>query len=146
VIIWLQGQTNVSTNRYFRNWMYLVQRISGAVAFLFIITHVWGTRLQVLLADAVTKDNLFEHLAGQLDKTLNIAWYSIGILASVIHLSNGLWLVLITWGITIGPRSQRISTYVCAGIGLLLLLLSAQALRGFINPLEIAEAAAEATQ
>jgi succinate dehydrogenase / fumarate reductase cytochrome b subunit len=132
LIIWYQGKSNVLKYGYFRNWMYWLQRISGVVAFVFIITHVWGTRLQVLVNDAVTKDNLFAYLAGQIDNPLTLVWYSIGILASVIHFSNGIWLALITWGITIGPRSQRIASWVCAFIGLILLVLGAQALRGFI--------------
>jgi succinate dehydrogenase / fumarate reductase cytochrome b subunit len=133
LIIWFQGRSNVLRYGYFRNWMYWLQRISGVVAFAFIVTHVWGTRLQVLISDAVTKDNLFASLAGQIENPLVLAWYIIGILASVIHFSNGIWLVLITWGITIGPRSQKIASWVCAIIGLILLVLSAQALRGFIG-------------
>jgi succinate dehydrogenase / fumarate reductase cytochrome b subunit len=132
LIIWYQGKSNVLKYGYFRNWMYWMQRISGIVAFVFIITHVWGTRLQVLVNDAVTKDNLFAHLTGQIDNPLTLVWYIVGILASVTHFSNGIWLALITWGITIGPRSQKIASWVCAIIGLILLVLSAQALRGFI--------------
>ena len=125
VIIWLQGKSNVTSYVYFRNWMYWVQRISGVIAFIFIITHVFGTRIQVLINEEVTKDNLFDHLASGLDSTVLLVWYIIGIVCAVIHLSNGLWLALVTWGITIGPRSQKISTWVCAGIGLILLVLSA---------------------
>lgn len=132
VIIWFQGKGNVIRYGYFRNWMYWVQRVSGVTAFLFIICHVWTTRIQILINDAVTKDNLFEYLAGNLGEPAYLAWYGIGILASVIHLSNGIWLALITWGITLGPRSQKISSWVCAAIGLTLLVLSAQALRGFL--------------
>jgi len=132
VIIWLQGKDNVLRYGYFRNWMYWTQRITGIVAFIFIITHVWGTRIQVLVNDAVTKDNLFEHLAANLDNVPVLIWYIIGVLAAVIHLSNGIWLALITWGITIGPRSQKAASWICAGIGLILLVLSTQAFRGFL--------------
>jgi succinate dehydrogenase / fumarate reductase cytochrome b subunit len=131
VIIWLQGKSNVLQYGYFRNWMYWVQRMSGLVAFAFIVTHVWSTRFQVL-SGAATKEGLFDLLAGQLGNPLVLVWYVIGVLASVIHLSNGIWLALITWGITIGPRSQKISSGVCAVIGVILLVLSAQALRGFL--------------
>ncbi|NIM65412.1 MAG: succinate dehydrogenase [Candidatus Latescibacteria bacterium] len=132
LIIWLQGRSNVLTYGYFRNWMYWVQRYTGIIALIFIFTHVWGTRIQVLINEAVTKDNLFHHLATQLENPLYLTWYIIGNLAAVIHLANGISLALITWGITIGRRSQTISTWVCAFIGLILLLLSAQALRGLL--------------
>jgi succinate dehydrogenase / fumarate reductase cytochrome b subunit len=132
LLIWFQGKSNVLSYGYFRNWMYWLQRISGLIAFLFIIGHVWGTRIQVLINEAVTKDNIFAYLAAQMDNPPILIFYIVGILASVIHLSNGIWLALITWGITIGPRSQKTSSWVCAVIGLVLLVLSAQALRGFI--------------
>ncbi len=136
-IIWFQGRSNVSAYGYFRNWMYVWQRITGAVAFVFILTHVWGTRMQVLTNDEVTKDNLFEHLASALDNPILVVWYCVGILTAIVHLANGIWLALITWGITIGPRSQKISSVVCTLIGLVLIVLSVQALRGFLNPLVV---------
>ncbi len=132
VIIWYRGKGNVLRYGYFRNWMYGTQRVSGVIAFLFILCHVWTTRIQVLINDAVTKDNLFEYLAGNLGDPAYLILYVVGIIASVTHLSNGIWLALITWGITIGPRSQKISSGICAVIGLILLALSAQALRGFL--------------
>ncbi len=42
--------------------------------------------------------------------------YVIGVLAAVFHFSNGLWAFLISWGITIGPKAQRISSYICMGV------------------------------
>lgn len=143
--IWYTGKSNISNYGYFRNWMYWVQRVSGLIAFAFILTHVWGTRMQVLLGH-ITKADLFDHLAGNLDKAWAVAWYAIGILAAVIHFSNGLWLLLITWGITIGRASQRRMTYACFAVGVVLLLLGAQALRGFVSPAEIATAAETAVQ
>ncbi|MBI4720929.1 MAG: succinate dehydrogenase cytochrome b558 subunit [Chitinivibrionia bacterium] len=132
LVIWYFGQSNVARYGYARNWMYLLQRVSGAVVFVFIITHVWGTRLEVLMGDSVTKATLFEHLAKDLQNPLILAWYIIGVLLAIVHFSNGVWLALITWGITIGPRSQRISSWVCVFIGLVLVALSAQALRGLL--------------
>ena len=86
----------------------------------------------MLINEAVTKDNIFATLAEHLDNPVILIVYIVGILASIIHLSNGIWLALITWDITIGPRAQRISTFICAVIGLILVVLSAQALRGFL--------------
>jgi succinate dehydrogenase / fumarate reductase cytochrome b subunit len=133
LFIWYTGKSNVRHYGYARNWMYSLQRVTGLLVFLFVLGHVYSTRVQVLVNGAVTKDNLFATLAGQLDNPLILAGYIIGILAAIIHLSNGIWLALITWGITIGPRAQRISTYICALIGLILVVLSAQALRGFLT-------------
>jgi succinate dehydrogenase / fumarate reductase cytochrome b subunit len=130
VIIWLQGRSNLTRYGYARNWMYVVQRVSGAVAFVFILTHVWETRVQVLLGH-MAKQDLYAKMAEEFSGAGGAIWYAVGILAAVIHLCNGIWLAGITWGITIGPRAQRISTVVCALIGVLLLGFAGQAMLGF---------------
>ena len=52
-------------------------------------------------------------------------FYFIGIVAAAYHFANGLYTFLITWGITIGPRSQRVSSLVT---NLLFVLISAMGL------------------
>jgi succinate dehydrogenase / fumarate reductase cytochrome b subunit len=47
------------------------------------------------------------------------------------HLANGLWTFMITWGITIGPRSQRIMGYACAALGVGLTITGIAAVYGF---------------
>src|SRR5699024_11581346 len=46
--------TKSNTTRYgfFRNWMFLLQRITGVVTLIFIAFHVWQTRVQVFLSGA----------------------------------------------------------------------------------------------
>jgi succinate dehydrogenase / fumarate reductase cytochrome b subunit len=34
-----------------------------------------------------------------------------------MHLCNGIWSFLIKWGVTIGPTSQRVSSWVFNGLG-----------------------------
>jgi succinate dehydrogenase / fumarate reductase cytochrome b subunit len=133
IIIWVQGKSNVSQYGYFRNWMYLLHRISGLVAFVFILTHVWQTRAQVLLGK-LPKEELYDKMVGIFSNWILQVWYGIGIFASCYHLANGLWLALITWGITIGARSQKISTVVCAGIGAIIFAFGLTALFGFKPP------------
>ena len=131
--IWWTGKSNLGRCGYARNWMYVLQRISGAIAFVFILTHVYETRFQLLLGN-LTKDGLYEKMIEIFTNPLHQAWYGLGLAASVFHLANGIWLFLITWGITIGPRSQRISTIVTAGIGLVVFALGMRALFGFVPP------------
>jgi succinate dehydrogenase / fumarate reductase cytochrome b subunit len=45
-----------------------------------------------------------------------LAIYVIAIIAACFHFSNGLWSFLISWGITVGPRSQRVSSVLCLGL------------------------------
>jgi len=39
--------------------------------------------------------------------------YLIGVLSAAFHFANGLWSFMVSWGITVGPRAQRVSSYIC---------------------------------
>ena len=52
-------------------------------------------------------------------------------IASVFHLANGIWTSLITWGITIRARTQQVSGYVCAVLGIVLAIAGVGAVSGF---------------
>ncbi len=130
VVIWWQGQSNLGRFPYVRNYMYWLQRATGIVAFAFIITHVYGTRYMSLTQPEVHA-NLFGHMVRTLSNPLQLAWYIVGVVASVVHFANGLWLMGITWGITVGPRAQRLSTAFCCAVGIVLLALGIPGLFGF---------------
>ncbi len=38
------ARPNVISNRYVRNWMYFLQRVTGVILFAFVIFHLWTTR------------------------------------------------------------------------------------------------------
>jgi succinate dehydrogenase / fumarate reductase cytochrome b subunit len=59
--------------------------------------------------------------------------YMIGIVATVWHFANGIWLFLVDWGITIGERAQRLTGYACIGFGVVLLLVGVNAAVAFIR-------------
>lgn len=42
--------------------------------------------------------------------------YLISVVAASYHFANGLWAFLVSWGITRGPRAQRVSSYVCMSL------------------------------
>ena len=95
---------------------------------MFIVLHLWhvhwiipgGAEFDAHDAARTTVQALGRWWAGPV--------YAIGVLCAVFHLANGIWTFLITWGITIGPRSQTISGRVCLIIGILLGLLGIGAL------------------
>jgi succinate dehydrogenase / fumarate reductase cytochrome b subunit len=71
--------------------------------------------------------------------------YIIGVVAAVFHFSNGMWSFLVSWGITVGPKAQRISSYIWMGVFVIvsaLFLLSLVAFRG--EEFDAAQAAAGA--
>lgn len=138
--IWFTSQPNAQYYRYGGNYRYTLQRVTGVVAFLFILFHVW--QLHWLGAPlgggrfAVHNEAGAPIAAVTTAKALQAAWwvapvYAIGILCAVFHLANGVWTSLITWGITIRPQSQRVAGYACAALGLVLAIVGLGALSGF---------------
>jgi succinate dehydrogenase / fumarate reductase cytochrome b subunit len=123
--IWLTSQPNVLAYQYGGGVRYALQRWTGIIALVFILVHLW----QMQWLGAPFGGNLFdaEDAARSTVAAMAPWWttpvYAVGVLCSVYHLANGIWTFLITWGITIGPRSQRLSGYVCLVIGLALGLL-----------------------
>lgn len=108
VYIVLQAKNNTTNYGYFRNWMFFLQRISGIITLIFIVWHVWETRVQVGLGNVDLNYSLME---GILSQPFMFWFYIIGVISTVFHLANGLWSFAVSWGITQSPRSQRIVTY-----------------------------------
>ncbi|MCU9594661.1 succinate dehydrogenase cytochrome b558 subunit [Caldibacillus thermolactis] len=92
----------------FRNWMFVLQRITGVILIIFIAWHVWETRIAKALGAEVN----FDMMANIVDNPAMLVFYIVGIVCATFHLSNGLWSFFVSWGITVSPRSQRILTYV----------------------------------
>ena len=134
------GQSNAQQYRYGSNIRYTLQRWTGVMAFFFILYHVW--HLHWLGAPVGGgKFELHDSAGGAAAarttaEAIQSAWwiapsYALGIVASVFHLANGIWTSLITWGITIRPRSQQVAGYVCSAFGVVLALVGLGALNGF---------------
>ncbi|MCU6709842.1 succinate dehydrogenase cytochrome b558 subunit [Paenibacillus sp. J5C_2022] len=110
-----QSNSNLGRFQYGRNWAFTAQRITGVITFVFVFWHVYQTRIQVYLGN-LTHEELGSTMHTISTSPVMFALYVIGVLAAVFHFSNGLWAFLISWGITIGPRAQRISSYICMGV------------------------------
>jgi len=119
-----EAENTLGRYRHVRNWLFYLQRATGVVAFMFIAVHVWQLRFVRPLNFSVVSTLLHDKV-----------WFSayvIGIFACVFHLCNGLWSFCVRWGITVGPESQKISSYVWAVVGLLLFAVGMNALRAFV--------------
>ncbi len=130
LIIWWQGRTNVTRYRYGPNWRWFLQRITAFTTFAFIAWHVWTTRIAASLDESVGS-NLFAHMQTIYEDPINVALYMVGIVGATFHLATGFWLLGINWGITTGPRAQRISTWACTGVFFIITALGLHALWGF---------------
>ena len=112
----------------YRNWMFLLQRISGVIAFIFIAIHVYQTRVQVFFGADVDFDMVHQIVVNP----LWLVFYIIGIIATVYHFANGLWAFMITWGFTQSDRSQRIMSYVSMAVFVVVSFIGVQAILAFI--------------
>jgi succinate dehydrogenase / fumarate reductase cytochrome b subunit len=135
VQIWLSGQMNVATYKYGGNIRYTLQRVTGLIAFAFIVLHLWHVHW---LGKPLGGGFFDPHDAAASAAEALRPWYlrclyGVGVLSSVYHFANGIWTFLITWGITVGPQAQRRAGWVCAAIGVVLGLAGLGSLRGFGN-------------
>lgn len=101
------GQSNVLRYKYARNWFYIIQRISGIYTVIFVTVHVFALRFG---------EANFVGMQNAIASPLGLLFYAIGIVLAIFHFTNGLWAFAITWGLTVGPKAQRIWTYVCFAI------------------------------
>src|SRR5262249_37155502 len=124
------GRANTSSYPYSTNWAYWAQRISGYVAFVYILVHVGVLRFAVTLMghhlapyngpapgglDLVTYDDVAAHLGNpQLISAHTLAagdhifvLYLVGTLLTIWHFTNGLNGFAWTWGIATGRVAQR---------------------------------------
>ena len=116
-------------NRYFRNFMYTLQRVTGVIVFAFILFHYWTTRL-VQLTDHESL-NLFNQVQAAVANPWIYAFYIAGILSATFHLANGIWSFSIVWGITVGPQAQRRMLYISFAVFVALSFLGVRSISAF---------------
>jgi succinate dehydrogenase / fumarate reductase cytochrome b subunit len=113
------ARNNITSYNYGRNNLFMWQRVTGVILLLFIVYHIWQFRFVAFRSEHAD--------AGAVAATLSIfpifLFYLAGILSAGFHLGNGIWTFLITWGLTIGKRSQRISQIVTTAISIVVSLV-----------------------
>lgn len=159
----MTAQPNSGQYPYMANKRYTWQRVTGYIAFVFIIVHlakfrfahwIWPT-----MADGKPRPHFLE--SGNFFQTtydglmnwqpwgipvapwLVLGFYTLGLAAACFHFANGLWTFCISWGITVGAKAQQRFGYVAAVVGISLFGLGAMSLYGFANPKEAKKAATQ---
>lgn len=123
------GKPNNLRYGYFSNLKYLLQRLSGIGLALFIPAHIFKVKIEPYFEHEIVD---FKHMAEGLSEHLTLAVYTLGILGVSYHLANGLWEAAVSWGLTINQRSQRVFTVLSFVVFVILGLLGANAVRGFL--------------
>ncbi|TBL71498.1 succinate dehydrogenase cytochrome b558 subunit [Paenibacillus thalictri] len=127
------ARNNVSNYGYFRNQMFFLQRVTGVITFIFVAWHFFQTRLQVAFGN-VKHEELGMTMHSIATNPVMFAVYTIGVLAAVFHFSNGMWSFLVSWGVTVGPRAQRVSSYVWMAVFVIMAIMFIMSLTAFLDP------------
>ena len=120
---------NPITNRYFRNFMYTLQRVTGVIVFAFLLFHLWTTRL-VQIEDHESLD-LFRQVQAALANPWIHAFYVAGILSATGHLAIGIGTFSRAWGLTASPGAERRMIFVSAVVFVLLSYMGVRSIRAY---------------
>ena len=123
--------------RYRENRYFLLQRISGIVAFIFLAIHVYTTTVMAKLGPEGHDVILYSAWTDRLTSGGNysvLILYCIGVMACTYHLSYGIWNFCIRWGITVSEKAQNSMAKFSMGAFVVLTGLGFMALYGFLNP------------
>ncbi|MBX3097864.1 MAG: hypothetical protein KF812_13505, partial [Fimbriimonadaceae bacterium] len=140
IFIVSRGESNYvgSVRKYRENTYYLMQRITGLIAFAFLCYHMTTTSVAGSIYGQEST-NYYHNWAGHLSApVLGIPYfifvvYVIGILASTYHLAYGIWNFCIRWGITVSEKSQRGMAKFSLAAFFALSVLGVVALLGFFR-------------
>ena len=155
----MSGRPNAAQYPYMANQRYTLQRVTGYIAFAFLIVHLAKFRFAhwIGLAEQhflhtgdyyrTTYEGLMEWTPWgvSIPASVVLAFYVIGLGAACFHFANGLWTFCISWGITIGEKAQQRVGVVAAAIGLGLFGLGILSLYGFATMDKASPAKGEAT-
>ena len=127
MVIVFEGRPNVAAYGHGRNWLYLMQRVTGVIALAFIVFHMMNFRFhkEEFMADP------YGNVKGVLSTPWVFGFYLLGIGSCVFHFANGLCGFLFSWGFTVGPSSKRLAAMACTGLGVAVFALGMRALFAF---------------
>lgn len=130
IIINSTAKPNQFQYSHMDNWRYFLQRATGAFAMVYILYHI----IQFKTVEELDYNYIAMTLAsGQVIPGMpelpflnpfSIYWfYIISLLAINYHFSNGIWSFCITWGITVGKKSQMMVGIASVGVFFLLMAM-----------------------
>ena len=132
VYIALRGKSNLVYYSWAGNWMYMTQRWTGYIAFVYIIQHVIRQRF----TGAMLPENpgmAFHKVQVELQNPWMLAVYVIAMIAICWHFSYGIWLFAAKWGITPGVKARKRFGYVCVALGIALAVMGLASIWAFVG-------------
>lgn len=129
--IWYRGDTNLASYPWEGNWMYTVQRWTGAIVFAYIGWHVWHLRFSGI--DLHTHPGAsFGKVQLELFNPWYLTFYVVGLLCASWHFSYGIWLFCAKWGIAIGENARRKVLFACMVLFVVISVVGLLSLRSFV--------------
>ncbi|HEX4032297.1 MAG TPA: succinate dehydrogenase cytochrome b558 subunit [Terracidiphilus sp.] len=133
VYIWIRGKSNVVYYPWAGNWMYVAQRYTGLIAFVYIAYHVATQRF--LGANLPEHPGMaFAKVQHELSHPLILVVYVIAMIAVCWHFAYGIWLFAAKWGITPGEKARRRFGWVCLAGGVALCVMGLASIWAFVGP------------
>jgi succinate dehydrogenase / fumarate reductase cytochrome b subunit len=149
----LSAEPNTRAYPYMANRRYTLQRITGYIAFVFIVVHLLKFRFAHLIGwgpsflDPANVDKfemtrqglmswkiLGDYANAQafaMPAWITLSFYVLGLWAACYHFANGIWTFCISWGITIGEKAQKRMGYFAALVGIVLFVWGSLSLYAF---------------
>jgi len=143
----MTAEPNTSSYPYMDNRRYFLQRVTGYIAFIFIVIHLMKFRFahvvgwsEVSFLDPAQTDkfaltqkglNAWNLWGYQVSALVTYTLYVIGLAASCFHFGNGIWGFCISWGIAVGERAQKRVGAIGAVVGLVLFFWGCASLYAF---------------
>ncbi len=132
VFIAFRGRINVNVYPWASNWMYLSQRVTGLIAFAYILQHVIRQRFMgVQLPEC--PGMAFAKVQHELSNPWMLAIYVIAMIATTWHFAYGIWLFAAKWGITPGDKARHRFGLVCTGVGMVLCVMGLMSIFAVVN-------------
>ena len=146
------GKHNVKNYSYKGNYRYLLQRITGIIALVFIFLHIatlrwrwdifgWYTPFWAHGGYDAEGNLIGEHVPMSIPYTayalkisfLVVLFYFVGVMSVVYHWANGLWTAAISWGITTSEAAMKRWGFACAGLFVALTVFFLAAMGGALK-------------
>lgn len=119
ILISTTARPNHMQYKGLENFRYILQRSTGIIAMVYIYYHI----MQFKTVENLDYNYIAKTLAGTQSipglmnlpylNPFSVYWFYVVSLVSInYHFANGLWGFCITWGITIGKRSQEAVTWI----------------------------------
>lgn len=130
IIIASSAKPNHVQYKNSENWRYFLMRVTGMIAFVYILFHIFQFRLvedldyNYMAKSMVSMQDIPYLPAIPFINPFSVYWfYIIGIVSITFHFANGVWSFCITWGITVSKESQKLVAVLSLVIFLVLTFL-----------------------